>query len=65
MVLQLTGEGQPLDGKEHTIFWIFVVMTPVLLGLFEYAKSADANVAWPDKRQVLWRAFAATIAFGV
>lgn len=45
------------------VFWFFVILTPVLLVLFEFAKAAEQDLAWPAISQVLWRGIAATIAF--
>jgi len=64
MVMQLV-ETQTVEWNDKGVFWGFVILTPLLLVLFEYAKTAEADLKWPDKRQVGWRAVAATIAFGV
>lgn len=54
-----------VNWEPKTILFIFVAITPFLLFLFEYSKSASANVAWPQFSQVLWRAIASAIAFTV
>ena len=46
-------------------FFAFVIITPLLLVLFEFAKAAEQKLAWPATPQLLWRAAAATIAFAV
>ena len=56
---------EELSFDAKTVYWAFVLLTPLMLVLFEYAKSAEAGVSWPDVRQVIWRALGATIAFAV
>lgn len=64
MVMQLIEKGEmTVDPKN--VYWFFVALTPVLLILFEYAKSAEAGMTWPNKGQVIWRSVGAMIAFGV
>jgi hypothetical protein len=54
---------QPWSGS--AIYWWFVIATPVVFILFEFAKSAMDGKPWPIILPLAWRAFAATIAFAV
>ena len=64
LVMELV-EKQTVNWDSTAVYWVFVLLTPLFLILFEYAKTAQASVEWPDKRQVTWRAVAAMLAFGV
>jgi hypothetical protein len=48
-----------------TIYWWFVIATPVVFLLFEFAKVAMDHKPWPIIPPLAWRAVAATIAFAV
>lgn len=64
MAMQIaSGEGSTWN--QATVYWAFVIATPFLLVIFEYARTASSTARWPDKRELTWRAIAACIAFAV
>jgi hypothetical protein len=47
------------------IYFIFIGATPVVAVLFQFAKAALDKTPWPATLPLIWRAFAAMIAFAV
>lgn len=50
--------------SEKVYLW-FVIATPILAIIFQYAACARAEKPCPAMRAVIWRAIAATVAFAV
>lgn len=48
-----------------TIYWWFVITTPLVFLLFEFSKVAIDRKPWPIIPPLAWRAIVATIAFAV
>ena len=48
-----------------TVYWAFVIATPFLLVIFEYARTASSDLEWPETGLVFWRAIAAGVAFAI
>ncbi len=46
-----------------TIYWCFVVLTPLLTVFFQFASSAMDEIPWPPLKAVVWRALLAAVAF--
>ncbi len=55
-------EGAP---PAASLYWWFVIATPLVTVFFLYAKHAAEDRPWPPAMPVVWRAFAATVAFAV
>jgi hypothetical protein len=58
------------SAEQHTlssesVYWWFVIATPLVAIFFQYARSAINNQPWPAIIAVAWRAIAATVAFSV
>ncbi len=51
--------------SSEKVYWWFVIATPILVIIFQYADCARAKKPWPAMRAVIWRAIAATVAFAV
>ena len=64
MAMQIAGEPDGTWNPKH-VYWVFVILTPVLLVIFECARTAASGDEWPDRLQLTWRAIAAGLAFAV
>ena len=62
--LSATSTSSPPFPPEQ-VYWWFVFATPLVSIFFQYAKCALDNQPWPIVKGVIWRALAATMAFGV
>jgi hypothetical protein len=49
----------------ESVYWCFVILTPLLTVFFPFARSAMDGVPWPPLQWVVWRALLATVAFMV
>lgn len=64
VVMQMVSS-KTVPWSNHSVFWFFVLLTPLLLVLFEFAKAAEQHLNWPAVPQLIWRSFASAVAFAV
>lgn len=64
VVMELIGTNQ-ITWSATGVYLSFIIATPVLLILFEFAKAAEQGLEWPAALQLSWRALAAAIAFAI
>ncbi len=49
----------------ESVYWWFVVATPLVTAFFLFAKHAADDRPWPPMAAVIWRSLAAAVAFAV